>query len=404
MLERSEADVLVADPPHRDAANAIVAECHHPVMVVSTDDLPAGGIGPNRAGDFAYLLFTSGSTGEPKGVAITHDNALHYVRYITKRFGYGPGDRCSQTTELTFDLSVHEIFCTLGSGAALVPFTRTHMMQPGARVKQAQLSVWVSVPSVAMVMQRLRALKPGAMPSLRVSLFCGEALPVASARAWAAAAPGGTVVNLYGPTEATVSFTEHVFDPDASEEGFRNGLVPIGQPMDGLDVVIDDSGELLLGGPQVAHGYWRDAALTAERFVEVPDHAGRWYRTGDVVERGEDGTLHFLRRADSQLKIHGHRVELGEVDAALRSAVGHDLVLAVPFPVDDQGVHGLVAVLEEQPEAQVAARPSAILEQCGRILAPYMIPSRVVSVQQLPRNANGKLDRTACVPLIEAAS
>ena len=401
MLEGSEADALVVDPLHREAADAIIAECPRPVRLVPTDELPTGGIEPRRAGDFAYLVFTSGSTGEPKGVAITHDNALHYVSYVTKRFGYGPEDRCSQTTELTFDLSVHEVFCALCSGATLVPFTRTHLMQAGSRVRQAQVSVWVSVPSVAMVMQRLRALKPGAMPSLRVSLFCGEALPVASARAWAAAAPGGLVVNLYGPTEATVAFTEYVFDPQAPETAFRNGLVPIGQPMDGLDVVIDDSGELLLGGPQVAHGYWKDAALTAERFVELPDHAGRWYRTGDVVERGEDGTLHFLRRADNQLKIHGHRVELGEVDAALRTAVGHDLVLAVPYPVDDQGVHGLVAVLEEQPEA-MAARPQEILEHCGRILAPYMVPSRVVSVQHLPRNANGKLDRAACLPLIEA--
>jgi amino acid adenylation domain-containing protein len=406
LLEQSEADVLVVDPLHRHAADAIVAECSRPVRVVSTGELPADGVAPARAGEFAYLVFTSGSTGGPKGIAITHGNALHYVTHTTRRFGYRSEDRCSQTTELTFDLSVHEVFCTLASGAALVPFTRTHMMQPATRVRQAELTVWVSVPSVAMVMRRLRALQPGAMPSLRLSLFCGEPLPVGSARAWAAAAPGGAVVNLYGPTEATVAFTEHVFDPEASEDELRNGLVPIGTPMEGLDVVVDGSGELLLGGPQVAHGYWRNTALTAERFVELPDRAGRWYRTGDVVERGEDGTLHFLGRTDSQLKIHGYRVELDEVDAALRGAVGHDLVLAVPFPVDDQGVHGLVAVLEARPGAgdPPAPRHSAILEECGRILAPYMVPSRVVSVERLPRNTNGKLDRAACLRLVEAAT
>jgi amino acid adenylation domain-containing protein len=401
MLERSDADVLIADPLHLDAAKVLAAGCTRTVEVVSTGDLPASGIDPRPARDVAYLQFTSGSTGQPKGVAITHANALYYVRYITSRYGFGPSDRCSQAWPLTSDASVHDVFCTFAAGASLVPFTRTHLMQPGSRINQARVTVWFSVPSVAMVMRRLRALKPGALPSLRLSLFCGEALPVATARAWAEAAPGGPVVNLYGPTEATVAFTEHEFDPAQPDEVFRAGTVPIGRPFEGLQVIVDESGELLLGGPQVAPGYWHAPDVTAQRFVAVPGLAGRWYRTGDIVERDDDGVLHFLGRVDDQLKIHGHRIEVQEVDTALREAVGHDLALAVPYPVTEEGVQGLVACIEEA-EPRPAAH-EAVLEHCRRILAPYMVPTRVVSIAQMPLNANGKLDRSACVPLIEAA-
>lgn len=401
MLDRSDADVLIADPFHLDAAKVLAAECTRSVEVVSIGDLPARGIDPRPPGDLAYLQFTSGSTGKPKGVAITHANAVYYIRYITSHYALGPSDRCSQAWPLTSDASVHDVFCTFASGASLVPFTRTHLMQPGSRINQAQVTVWFSVPSVAMVMRRLRALKPGALPSLRLSMFCGEALPVATARAWAEAAPGGPVVNLYGPTEATVAFTEHEFDPAQPDDVFRAGTVPIGRPFDGLEVIVDERGELLLGGPQVAPGYWHAPDVTAQRFVEVPGREGRWYRTGDTVERDADGVLHFLGRVDNQLKIHGHRIELQEVDTALRDAVGHDLALAVPHPVTEEGVQGLVACIEES-EPRPAAH-EAVLEHCRRILAPYMVPSRVVSVVRMPLNANGKLDRAACVPLIEAA-
>jgi len=401
MLDRSEADVLIVDPLHRDAAKTLAAACKREVTVVCTGELPTNGIDPRPAGEFAYLLFTSGSTGEPKGVAIPHANALQYVGYIIDRYHLGPGDRCSQTFDLTFDPSVHDIFCTLGVGASLVPFTRTHLMQPASRINQAQLTVWVSVPSVAMVMRRLRALKPGALPSLRLSMFMGEALPVATARAWADAAPGGPVVNLYGPTEATITVTQHVFDPQLSDDAFRAGAVPIGRPFEHVPIVVEDTGELLLGGPQVAAGYWNAPDVSARRFVALPDVEGRWYRTGDVVERDGEGVLHFLGRVDDQLKIHGQRIELQEVDAALRDAIGHDMALTVPYPVTDGGVQGLVACVEEvepQPATHVA-----VLEHCRRILAPYMVPNRIVSIAEIPRNANGKLDRSACVALIEAA-
>jgi len=401
MLDRSVADVLVADPIHLEAAHELATECERAVTVLCTDDLPATGIDPQPAGELAYLLFTSGSTGEPKGVAITHANAVPYIGYITSRFGLGPEDRCSQAWPLTSDASVHDVFCTWSAGASLVPFTRTHLMQPGARINEAEVTVWFSVPSVAMVMRRLRALKPGALPSLRWSMFCGEALPVATARAWAAAAPNGPVVNLYGPTEATVSFTEHIFDTQLSDDVYRAGMVPIGRPFPGLDVAIDDNGELLLGGPQVAPGYWNAPELTAERFVALPGREGCWYRTGDVVERDKDDVLHFLGRVDGQIKIHGHRIEVQEVDTALRDAVGHDLALAIPYPVTAEGVQGLVACIEESDPQ--AGTHETVLKHCRQVLAPYMVPSRVVSVAQIPLNSNGKLDRGACVPLIEAA-
>jgi acyl-CoA synthetase (AMP-forming)/AMP-acid ligase II len=208
------------------------------------------------------------------------------------------------------------------------------------------------------------------------------------------------LVNLYGPTEATIACTEHVFDPQVEEGSYRAEVVPIGLPFPGLQVTLGEGNELLVGGPQIAPGYWQDPDLTGQKFLALPGSSEPWYRTGDVVERDDDGTLHFLGRVDSQLKIRGHRVELQEVESVLRKAVGHDLVLVVPFPVTEAGVEGLIACVESQG-GQASDRSEEVLEFCRQLLAPYMVPSRVAWFDALPRNSNGKLDRIGCRCLIE---
>jgi acyl-CoA synthetase (AMP-forming)/AMP-acid ligase II len=252
-------------------------------------------------------------------------------------------------------------------------------------------------------------LKPESYPSLRWSLFCGEPLPAEMARAWAAAAPASTVENLYGPTEATIACTIQRFDPDADDE--VNGIVSIGQALGATGTIVVDEelrevdpggdGELLLSGPQVTPGYWQDAEKTAAAFVRPPGTEGIHYRTGDRVRRpGRPGQpLVYLGRLDHQIKVLGHRVELGEIDAALRDASGIDAAIAVGWPLTDSGAGGIAALLGD-PDADVAALREVLAER----LPDYMVPRRFELLSELPLNANGKFDRKAMLAMLDERS
>ena len=372
--------------------------------------LPAGGppaVPPGGAGTIAYLLFTSGSTGRPKGVPVSFGNLASYLDHVVGRHGIGPGDRVSQTFDLTFDLSVHDLFVTWSAGACLCPLPEAALLAPARFIREAGLSVWFSVPSIPMLMQRTRTLRPGLFPGLRLSLFCGEALPHCLAAAWAEAAPHSTLINLYGPTEATIAITEHRWTRAGVA---RHGIVPLGTVFpgqraallaeDGAVVAGAGRGELCLSGPQVTAGYLDDPGKTARQFIALSGTGGLWYRTGDAVERDPDGCLYFLGRVDSQIKIMGHRIELQDVDHALREAAGSDLAVAVPWPETADGIRGLVGCVV--PAGAVDA--AALLAACRRRLPDYMVPARIVFFEDLPLNSNGKIDRKALRARLEAGS
>ena len=164
----------------------------------------------------AYLLFTSGSTGEPKGVAVTNANLCAYLDFVCPTYGYGPDDRHSQTFELTFDLSVHDMMCAWTTGGALAPIAGSDLLSSARIVNREQITCWFSVPALGLMMQRSRALESEPLRSLRVSLFCGEPLPASLAAQWQRAAPNSIVDNLYGPTEATIAFTRYRWDANDS--------------------------------------------------------------------------------------------------------------------------------------------------------------------------------------------
>jgi amino acid adenylation domain-containing protein len=349
--------------------------------------------------DTAYLLFTSGSTGVPKGVAVSQSNAVAYMEYAAKRFGIHGADRCSQNFDLTFDLSVHDLFTCWDGGATLCPYAE-QTLTPATVVDELQLTCWFSVPSVAMFASKLGLLQPGEFPTLRWSLFCGEALSASLAAAWQQAASNSILENLYGPTEATIAITYYRWDSEKSPAECVRGLVPIGWPFEGQQVCAVDenlapvpageSGELCLGGSQVTRGYLNDPEKTARSFVRLK-HTGDqiWYRTGDLVRQDERGCLFYLGRRDFQVKVNGYRVELQEIDLVLREAARTEMAVAIPWPLSDGSASGIVGVLTGADPV----RDKEILAACETRLPRYMVPNRLYHFPQMPLNVNGKIDR-----------
>jgi amino acid adenylation domain-containing protein len=355
----------------------------------------------------AYLMFTSGSTGVPKGVPIYHRNVQSYVQYVCDHYQVTERDRFSQQFDLTFDLSVHDMFVCWERGACLFCVPEQSAMAPAKFIRDHELTMWFSVPSVIGILSRLRLLAPKSFPSLRYSLFCGEPLPAASAGLWFEAACNSLLENLYGPTETTIAISHYRWDQKRSPEECVNGIVPIGWPFagqtacivgeNGVELPPGGVGELCLDGSQVTTGYWNDTERTRERFVHL-DGKGQaiWYRTGDLVRKDENGCLCYLGRTDHQCKIRGYRVELQEIEAVLRRLCNTEAV-SIPWPVREGSAAGVVAVIagEQTPGEQ------KILRSCADLLPPYMVPSKIYFLEHLPLNANGKIDRSELLKFVQ---
>jgi amino acid adenylation domain-containing protein len=353
--------------------------------------------------DIAYLLFTSGSTGAPKGVPVTHGNAVHFMEYMSRRYGIQPEDRFSQTFDQTFDLSVFDLFMAWSNGACVYGMTPVELLSPTRYIKQHEITVWFSVPSVPVQMARRGTLTPDGLPTLRWSLFCGEPLTERSAEMWQAAAPNSVVENLYGPTELTIACFLHRWEPERSPQLCRNGIVPIGRPYEGLAAMIVDEnlqpvpdgeiGELCVSGPQTTLGYWRAPEITAERYVQLPasrHQTRRFYRTGDLVTKLAGGDYVFMGRADTQIKVLGHRVELGEIEAVLRVHPGVEHAVAIGWPAVGTTADGVVAFVSGNVDSV-----EELLARAKAALPPYIVPRQIFTVAEMPLNANGKVDRRA---------
>jgi amino acid adenylation domain-containing protein len=357
---------------------------------------------PAQSGDvIAYLLFTSGSTGVPKGVMVAHRNVTSFIDCVADRLEFTERDIVSQMFDLTFDLSAFDMFVSWERGACVCCPSQKTLINPGQFIRGHGLTVWFSVPSTVSLMKQLGLLKPGAFPSLRLSLFCGEPLPVSCADAWLRTAPNSVLENLYGPTELTIACTSYRWHFERSSGESELGIVPIGFPHRGMNVLVADEslnevnpgaeGELLMNGPQMSLGYWRDSERTSSAFVVPPGRKEIFYRTGDRVRRpAGDGPLTHLGRIDSQVKILGHRVELGEVEAVVRQTSGRDGVVAIGWPATQSGYGGIEVFIEGQP-VDVNRLRSAIASRCP----DYMVPRRWHVLNRLPRNVNGKFDRKA---------
>jgi non-ribosomal peptide synthetase component F len=348
--------------------------------------------------DIAYVMFTSGTTGRPKGVPVRIESLAAYLDVATTRFGVRPGDRASHFFDLTFDLSVHDIFVTLLGGGTLVVIPAEQRMLPARIIREKEISHWFSVPSAAESLHRVGALRAGVFPTLRQTLFCGEPLRWPAAEAWQDAAPNSRIINLYGPTEATIAISYYVVPKRRSRSNDLYGIVPIGQVFEGQHGRIFSRsegsdqprrGELCLRGSQVISGYL-DAGDGRNAFATGPDGVA-WYRTGDAVEPDGDGLLHFVGRLDHQLKVSGYRVEPAEIEDTIHRAFPACRSIVVRC---DKGKHRGLAAAIACPDGNGPAA-SAIQKACASSLPSYMVPAHVVEFASWPVNANGKIDRAA---------
>lgn len=388
---------ILCAPETRAASERLVAGAGEPVLLLDERGEVVAGA-PGEAARYegtAYVMFTSGTTGAPKGVRVLERNVTAYLDGIAPVAGLTPEDRASQLFELSFDLSVHDLLVTWTAGAELVVLPRSRSMAAVAFARERGLTSWFSVPSLAAFCDRLGHLTPGALPGLRQALFCGEAFPVALARRVAAAAPQARVWNLYGPTEATIALTAYEVGRPDGLDGLA--VVPLGRPIGEQTAEVDGEGEgeLLLGGSQVTAGYVNAPDQNRERFVERG--GDRLYRSGDLAAVAEPHGLLYRGRIDDQVKINGYRVELLEIDAALREAAGTAEAAAIPWPVSETGHADQIVGFICAPRATAAE----IRRACRTRLAPYMVPRRVVALDRLPVNASGKIDRRALARLLD---
>jgi len=351
----------------------------------------------------AYILFTSGTTGEPKGVPIRQESVAQYVRSMASLYPLLPTDRCTQLFELTFDLSGHDMFVTWNAGACLFVPHRGMALFSADLVVSHELTAWFSVPSVVSELTRSRKLTPGAFQSLRLAFFCGERMPIQLAQAMKIAAPNALIVNIYGPTEATIAFTHFAWDGRDFPEMYHD--LPIGHALPEQQVFLLDShrqpvppntvGEMYLVGSQVSDGYWKNSKETVARYHNItlndqaPLHA---YSTGDLAIDVPDLGLVFRGRIDDQVKLHGVRIELGAIEAAVRRVSENQQAAAMVWPQDYPTK--LIVYVEK---ADVSA--TDVLEKCRNLLSHHEQPHEIIEIDRLPLTSNGKIDRKKLIAL-----
>jgi amino acid adenylation domain-containing protein len=354
--------------------------------------------------DLAYILYTSGSTGQPKGVMISHRNALTFVEWAAAEFQLGPDDILSNHAPFHFDLSTFDFFGAARAGAVctIVPRATAMFPQELARwIGSEGITVWYSAPSALSLLVRYGSLSEDALASLRLILFAGEVFPNKYLAELMLRSPNSRFFNLFGPTETNVCTFYEVKEPPAATDP----TIPIGRACaNTVCSVLDESGrevtesnvegELVVRGSIVAQGYWGGQALGAERFVER-----NTYRTGDIVywsEPGDDPVLRFVGRQDHMVKTRGYRVELGEIEYVLNSHDGVEEAAAIAVPDE---------LLGSRIVAFCVVRGGGDIEKlrafCRDSLPLYMVPAELHLRTALPRNSNGKIDRVSLASELE---
>jgi amino acid adenylation domain-containing protein len=355
----------------------------------------------NGASAAAHILFTSGSTGDPKGVVITHANVSSFVQWATRYFGMSESDRVSCHSPLHFDLSTFDVFGAFAVGAQLhlVPPHLSLLANKLAEfIRASRLTQWFSVPSVLHYMAKFDAVNFNDFPHLRRLLWCGEVFPTPALIYWMKRLPGVRFTNLYGPTEATIASSYYTI-PNCPETATQS--IPIGTACEGEELMVLDSerrpvgkgevGDLYIRGAGLSPGYWRNPEATNSAFVAYGEN-DRIYRTGDLARMGEDDLVYFVGREDAQIKSRGYRIELGEIEVSLNSLEELKQCAVVAIPTD--GFEGsLICCAYVVAQDKLPATSAEIRRKLSALLPAYMLPSHWKEFSYLPQNGNGKIDR-----------
>jgi amino acid adenylation domain-containing protein len=358
----------------------------------------------NSDSDLAHILFTSGSTGVPKGVMITHANVVHFLRWAGAYFGITSSDRISQHPPLRFDVSTFDIFGTLWAGAEL------HLVPPELNllphklaqfIRDARLTQWFSVPSVLNLMTKFDVVDWEDFSDLRRVMWCGEVLPTPTLIHWMRRLPHVQFTNLYGPTETTIASSYYTVPRCPTNE---QESVPIGTACDGEELLLfnkqmnrvapGEVGDLYIRGTGLSPGYWRDPEKTRSVFVPRPGGAephDRIYKTGDLARRGAGGLFYFVGRADTQIKSRGYRIELGEIETALHLLPG--LQESAVVAIQSEGFEGWLICCAYVPAPDNGVSIEGLRMRLAALLPGYMLPARWMHYDILPKNDSGKIDR-----------
>ncbi|MCM1038271.1 MAG: amino acid adenylation domain-containing protein [Roseburia sp.] len=353
--------------------------------------------------DLLYVLFTSGSTGIPKGVTITHRSVIDYIDWVTETFAITQEDSFGNQAPFYFDNSILDIYSTIRTGATTYIIPKNLFAQPVPLleyIKEKKINTIFWVPSALIVVAKLKAFRNVDLTdTLKRVLFCGEVMPNKQLNVWRRFLPEVLYANLYGPTEITDACTYYIVDREFSDDE----PLPIGIPMANTDILIlnekdepvtgDEIGELCVRGTSLSMGYYHNPEKTKEAFVQnplnpfVPEII---YRTGDLVKYNEYGEIIYLSRKDFQIKHMGHRIELGEIETAVSSLEEISLCCCLY----DEKHQKIVLFIEQELEK------AYINEQIARLVPEYMLPNKVITLEKMPINANGKIDRVKLKELI----
>jgi len=353
-------------------------------------------------GDLAYVMYTSGSTGNPKGVQVTNANVLSYLSAISLLWKLPVHFKMSQFHDLSFDPSVSDIFYTWSNGGVLCIVPEVDMLLPVDFIINEKIDIWSSVPSIGTFMLKMGVLEKNIFPNLKIIRFAGEALSKKIADAWRVAAPNSTVENHYGPTEATIDVASFCYSKKDKSASYNNNVIPIGKPMPGMKVSIIDNesnqvkkgdiGEIVYKGPQISNGYLNDQKKTDSVFVTFDWDLSNetWYKSGDLGFYNHDGNLECTGRKDNQIKLGGRRVEIGEIEAELSKFTLLQDVVVVGIKDDNQTTIGCVAFTmnEINKEEQIRIRQKSVQH-----LERVFFPKKIITIDEFPRSPSGKIDR-----------